>query len=77
MNSISTEQDTELHRLLDLLAESVAKRLVQKKTEETGVNPELINEIVSAVITESDFQSAVEDQAYNAVRNMTFHVEVD
>ena len=76
MNSISTEQDTELHRLLDLLAESVAKRLVQKKNEETGVNPELIDEIVSDVISHSDFQEAVSDQAYDFVKSMTFHVEV-
>lgn len=76
MNSISTEQDTELHRLLDLLAESVAKRLVQKKTEETGVDPELIDEIVSEVISHSDFEGAVQDQAYDAVKGMTFHVEV-
>lgn len=72
MNSISTEQEMEFSKLLDLLAAMVAKRLDQKPKW----HPEEIEEIVSEVISDSDFQGYVQDQMYDVVKGMTFHVEV-
>ncbi len=76
MMTISTDQEKVFKELIDLLAELVAKRL-DKKNEETEVNSELINDITDKVISHSDFEGAVQDQAYEAVRGMNFSVVVD
>ena len=76
MMTISTDQEKVFKELIDLLAELVAKRL-DKKSEETEVNSKLIDEIVSEVISHSDFEGAVQDQAYDAVKGMSFRVLVD
>ena len=73
MNDISTEQEMEFSKVLDLLAEMVAKRLDQKPIT---VNTDLIEEIVAEVTSNSDFQREVEEHASDAVRGMDFSISV-
>ena len=73
VENVSTEQEMEFSKLLDLLAEMVSKRLDQKPIT---VNSDLIEEIVADVISHGDFQREVEEQTNDAVRGIDFCISV-